>query len=251
MRDLKPTEVERWLNQQFGDWSEAYYNAALSLVRNALEKAVGDHVIMENPAGALKYRKRKRPIRLTPTWEQFSSIVKDIRAQEFNGHGAEESADFIEFCGLAGLGQAEVAAIKRSDIDLDAERIIVYRHKTDTGFVIPVYPQLRSLIEKLCKGRRPNEHLFSIGQARMAISNACRRLELPPFTHRSLRRMFITLALERGIDVQTIARWQGHRDSGQLILSTYGHVRQEHSQRMATLMTTERPANIISLEAKA
>jgi hypothetical protein len=44
--------------------------------------------------------------------------------------------------GLAGLGQAEVAAIKRSGVHLDAGRIIIYRAKTDVGFAIPVYPQI-------------------------------------------------------------------------------------------------------------
>ena len=120
----------------------------------------------------------------------------------------------MEFLGLAGLGQAEAAGIKRSDVDLDASRIIVYRHKTDVGFVIPIYPQLRPLVEKLCDGRRHNEHLFSISQARKALTNACKRLELPIYTHRSLRRMFITRAIEKGVDVKVIAEWQGHTDGG-------------------------------------
>jgi integrase len=250
MRDLKPTDVERWLNEQFGKWSTSYYNSALSLVRDAFQKAVSDRVIFDNPAAALKYRRRTKPIRLTPTYEQFQSIVADIRTQQFNGHGAEESADFVEFCGLAGLGQAEASGMKRSDVDLKADRIIVYRHKTDTGFVIPIYPQLRPLIEKLCAGKKPNEHLFSIGKARIAITNACKRLELPPFTHRSLRRMFITRALEIGVDVQTVARWQGHRDGGKLILDTYGHVSAAHSNRMAQLMSDSEPENVIRLKSE-
>ena len=52
--------------------------------------------------------------------------------------------------------------------------------------------------------------------------------------------MFITRAIELGVDVKVIAEWQGHRDGGKLILQTYSHVRPEHSNRMAQLMTTER-----------
>jgi hypothetical protein len=48
--------------------------------------------------------------------------------------------------------------------------------------------------------------------------------------------MFITRAIERGIDVKVIAQWQGHRDGGKLILDTYSRVRQPHSERMAALM---------------
>ena len=33
--------------------------------------------------------------------------------------------------------------------------------------------------------------------------------------------MFITRAIERGVDVKVIAEWQGHKDGGKLILDTY------------------------------
>jgi integrase len=249
MRELKPSEVERWLNKEFSRGTGAYWNSAFMVIRAALALAVKDRVLFENPAAGLSYHKRKRPIRLTPTWEQFQSIVADIRSQKFNGHEAEQSADFIEFCGLAGLGQAEVSAIKRCDVDLESGRMIVYRRKTDTGFAIPIYPQLRPLLEKRCAGRKPNDYLFQIQQARVALANACARLEFPAFSHRSLRRMFIVRAIEKGIDVKTISEWQGHRDGGTLILRTYSHVRPVHSQRMAALMSDEQPPNVVPMRA--
>jgi integrase len=219
------------------------------VIRDALDMAVADKIIIESPAKGLTYRKRKQPIRLTPTFEQFQAIVADIRGQRFNRE-AEQSGDFVEFLGLAGLGQAEAAAIKRSDVDLDSGRIIVYRHKTDTGFVIPIYPQLRPLVERLCNGKAHNDRLFSINESRKALANACKRLDFPQFTHRSLRRMFITRAIERGVDVKVIAEWQGHRDGGKLILQTYSHVRPEHSNRMALLMSTDQPPNVIPITAQ-
>ena len=74
---------------------------------------------------------------------------------------------------------------------------------------------------------------------RYLLSAACKRLKLPHYDHRSLRRMFVTRALQKGVDVKTVADWQGHQDGGRLILSTYSHVLREHSDRMAKLMTTE------------
>ena len=250
VRTVKPSQVSAWLTKHYGHWGAEYYNLALSVIRSALDMAVNDKIIVESPAKGLKYRKRKQPIRPTPTFEQFMQIVADIRAQRFNAD-AEQSGDFVEFLGLAGLGQAEVAAIKRSDVDLDAGRIIVYRHKTDKGFAIPIYPQLRPLVEKLCDRKAHNAPLFSISQARKALANSCKRLGFPSFTHRSLRRMFITRAIERGVDVKVIAEWQGHRDGGKLILATYSHVRPEHSNRMAQLMTTEEPDNVVPITTQA
>jgi integrase len=249
MRDLRESHVLTFLTDQYGEWSHSYWNSALSLIRDALEMAVRDHALIENPAARLKYRKRKTPIRLTPTFDQFKAIVADIRAQPFN-RDADDSGDFVEFLGQAGMGQAEAAAIKREHADLEAGRILVFRHKTMTAFMIPIYPQLRPLLEKLCAGRKHNEHLFPITQARKALTNACKRLGFPHFTHRSLRRMFITRAIERGVDIKVIAQWQGHKDQGQLILQTYSHVRPEHSNRMALLMSDAEPENVVPMRQR-
>jgi integrase len=184
----------------------------------------------------VQWARRAKPIRLTPTYEQFKAIIADVRAQQFNAD-AQESADFLEFLGLVGVGQAEAGSLKRSDIDLDAGRIITFRHKTTTGFSIPIFPQARPLLERLCEGKPNEEFIFKIRDAKKALAGACRRLHLPAFSQRSLRRMFITRAIEKGIDVKVIAEWQGHKDGGKLILDTYSHVNRAHSDRMAKLMS--------------
>jgi integrase len=250
LRSLRASQIEAWLAKHYGGKSASLYNSALSVIRAAIDAAVRDRVITENPVAHLKYQKRATPIRLTPTFEQFNQLVANIRSQPFSPD-KEQSGDFVEFLGLAGLGQAEAAAITRSQVDLDAAQIIIHRHKTDTGFVIPIYPQLRPLVEKLCAGKQHDERLFSVNAAHRALTSACERLGFAHFTHRSLRRMFITRAIERGVDVKVIAQWQGHKDGGRLILSTYSHVRPEHSNRMAQLMTTEQPHNVVPIAAQA
>lgn len=247
MCDLRPSEVERWLTEQSVGWTSGSFNTVLMLIRDAFAMAVRDHALMESPAAHLRYRKRSRPIRLTPTFEEFQAIVADVRAQKFNPDSAD-SADFLEACGLLGLGQAELAGMRREHIDLDSARVIVYRAKTTQSFVIPLYPQSQQLIERLCRGRKNSSHIFALQQARKALRHSCTRLGFPHFTHRSLRRMFITRAIELGVDVKVIAEWQGHRDGGKLILDTYSHVNPVHSQRMAALMTTEVPENVIALK---
>ena len=202
--------------------------------------AVRDRIISDSPAAHLKYIKRDKPIRLMPTWEQFKAIVADARGQVFNAD-AQDSADFLEFLGLAGLGQAEACSLRRSDVDFESGRMITFRHKTSTGFVVPIFPQLRPLLERLCTGKGNRDTIFRIADAKHALTNACRRLGFPPFSQRSLRRMFITRAIERSVDVKVIAQWQGHRDGGKLILDTYSHVNAVHSHRMALLMTDIEP----------
>jgi integrase len=77
-------------------------------------------------------------------------------------------------------------------------------------------------------------------------------LKFPHFEVRALRRYFITQALRRGVDVPTVAQWQGHRDGGKLILATYAdEVRLDHSLRMSKLMNTEKASNVIPMASVA
>jgi integrase len=250
---IKPSDCDLWLSaiscraKRFGPASRELH---ISCLKEVFALAVRDRIIPVSPALHLRSAKREKPIRLTPTFEQFKAIIADVRSQQFNAD-AQDSADFLEFLGLAGLGQAEASSLTRSDVDLQAGRIITYRHKTSTGFAIPIFPQVRPLLERLCEGKFNGDRIFKIADAKKALAGACRRLGLPPFSQRPLRRMFIVRAIEKGVDVKVIAEWQGHRDGGKLILQTYSHVNPVHSNRMAQLMTEREPENVIPITQQA
>jgi site-specific recombinase XerD len=61
-------------------------------------------------------------------------------------------------------------------------------------------------------------------------------LGLPQYSHHTLRHFFTSNAIEKGIDFKVIAEWLGHADGGVLVARTYGHLRAEHSARMAKRM---------------
>jgi integrase len=226
------------------------HNDYVTTLRQLFDYAVHDGCITKNPCTYLKYLRREDPIRRTPSVEQFKAIVADVRPQEFNGHGADQSADFLEFLGCAGLGQAEAAAITRADVEFPANQSWVYRRKTSTRFPVPIFPWLRPLLERLCEGKAHDDHLFNMANGKKALAGACKRLGYPPFSQRSLRRMFITNAIQKGVDIRLIAQWQGHRDNGELILRTYGRkIDDPHHQRMAQLITEEVPGNVVSMMA--
>jgi len=248
--EIKPSQLEAWLAKQAGKLSASHYNTFVTTLRDIFTLAMRDRYIADSPCVDLKYRKREQPIRLTPSFEEFQAIVADIRAQPFNAD-AKDSAKFVEFIGLAGVGQAEAAALTAKYVKVRAGQIEFFRRKTRQAFTIPIYPQVRPLLEKLCIGLKPDDKVFPISSAKKAIAGACSRLNLPHYTHRSFRRMFITRAIEKGIDVKVIAEWQGHRDGGKLILDTYSHVNRVHSQRMAALMTTEQPDNVVPMKGTA
>lgn len=242
---IRKSDVMRWLADfSFGECS---YNLHLGTIRAVFRLAVDDRLLAISPVDGVRERRRSRPIRQTPTLDEFRVIVASIRSQKL-ADTAQESADYIEFLGLAGLGQAEASALRWQDVSFERGQIVTFRQKTRTGFAIPIYPQLLPLLErrrvaaaKACghASPPPDMKVFEVADAKKALAAACARLNLPKYSSRAFRRMFITTALERGVDVKVVAQWQGHRDGGKLILDTYSHVRPAHADRMAQLMTME------------
>jgi len=232
---IRKSRIETWLaGYGFG---VASHNLYVQCVRAVFALAVGDKLIHESPADAIECRKVLPPVRITPSFEEFQRIIRDVRSQPFNADAAD-SADFLEFMGLAGVGQAEMGRLVRGDIDFAKERIRLYRVKTSTPYFIPLYPQIRPVLERMnVKGMQHDRKVFAIKDGKKALSAACRRLGIPPYSQRSLRRMFITRCIELGIDVKVIADWQGHQDGGKLILATYSHVRKTHADEMAKKLT--------------
>jgi hypothetical protein len=59
-------------------------NLHLACIKEILSMAVADSMISYSPAANFKAAKLAKPIRKTPTFEEFKMIVTDIRSQRFN-----------------------------------------------------------------------------------------------------------------------------------------------------------------------
>lgn len=248
------TECKLWIAKH-DNLAASTKNQMIRALRGLLQMAVDDGVIAVSPAAGLKYFRRKNPIRLTPTAEQFEAIVADLRSQKANGHGREDTADFVELAGRLGLGQAELTGICRKHIHLKTEEIEVFRKKTSQSFKIPIYPAARAVIERRLASMEagPDARLLPQDNCKKGLAAACKRLGFPNYEPRALRRFFITTALRRGVDVATVAKWQGHRDGGALVLKVYGDkVGSDHSHRMAKLLGPEPEGeNIVEFRKQA
>ncbi len=134
IRKVKSSDIVKWLSQY--DFGESSHNSHLWFVREVLRNAVNDRLIPFNPANDIKAQSREKKIRITPTYEQFRAVVEDLRKQKVNGHNCAETADYVEFMGEAGLGQAEIKGILAQHVDLASKLIIVFRAKTAERFII-------------------------------------------------------------------------------------------------------------------
>ena len=238
VRNVTAGQLELRLGGQRARLKNSSTNEYARFLRHVFNLAVSHKVLAESPAAAFKQLRLEKPIRATPSWQQFQAIVQEIRGQVFSAD-AEHTADLVQFMGEAGIGTAECANLRGEHIDFARNRITLYRSKTDRGYEVPIFPQVAPLLEKLKENGhlRVGEPVFRVRDPKRALAAACVRLKFPHFSPRSLRRCFITRAVERGVDFKTLASWQGHQDGGVLIAKTYSHLRSEHSDRTATILS--------------
>ncbi len=197
---LRDTTLALWLGSRRAKLKNATYNEYARFLRQMFDLAVKLRAIADSPAATLRGLGVESPIRLTPSWEQFQSIVNHIRSQKLNAQSAD-SADLVEFMGLAGVGTAECANLKGHHIDFASGRITLYRMKTDTGFSLPIFPQLLPLLRRFESAGhiKANEPVFRVKEPKKSLASACKTLHYAHFSPRSLRRCFITRAVELGI----------------------------------------------------
>lgn len=98
-----------------------------------------------------------------------------------------ESADFVEFLGRIGVGQAEAALVTWEDVGL--KKIKLTRAKTGAVFYVTIFADARPLLERMRAeqgGENATGRLFKIKSVRKALSAAAKRLGLRRFTQRNL-----------------------------------------------------------------
>jgi integrase len=224
-RDVRPGDLLTWLSSQAlaRGWKNRTYNHYRLWLRQIFSLAVADRLIEPNDhpfkSSVITRRRPERVERNIPTAEQFGAIVSDVRA-----HDGEEKADFLEFLGLGGVGQAEAAALRCRDVADGKMRFV--RRKTGRAFAVPIYAWLGHLIVRRLQMTNGNAEspVFTVTQAGQSLTRACRRLGLRPFTQRGLRAMLIKRLYDAGVPVKRIALWQGHGDGGRLIQEVYTEV---------------------------
>jgi len=258
VRNIRPSHLEEWLARHERRLKNTSYNRYAGVLKQIFKLAVRDRIISESPFDQVttQWKRPQVPVRLIPTLGEFQAIVTSIRSQRCSPY-AEDTADFVEFVGLAGLGQAEAASLTWGDVDFVQGRMSITRHKTDVSFTVPIYPHLKPLMVRLrakTGGKAmPVARVFKIKDAARALNAACERLGLPHFTQRNLRQGLIMRLWKSGVDKKLIAKWQGHQDGGLLILSTYTEVfgSDDGEYERLQLAKLAPPPNIVKLEAAA
>ena len=263
---VKPSDVTIWLASLANEgFRHSTYNRFRQFLRQLFQLAVDDRVILQSPfiEDRNPPKKAQKVFRNIPTADEFERIIAEIRNPQWKQikgkRGGQrpmhfpQSADFTEFLGRAGLGQAEARALKWRHVDFERRRIQVTRKKTGEYFELPIYPALMPLMERLRSEAgiipKPDQDVFAVKDVKHALANACKRLALHHFSERNLRAMRIRELYEAGVDTKTIAKWQGHQDGGKLIMEIYTEVFSSKDDAYEAQQLAKLGANVIPFKA--
>lgn len=227
--DIRPSHIAEFLAGHKGKMAASSFNSLSAILNNVLDIAVSDGLLDFNPWGRIpksdRRKKNSSKPDVVPTIPECEAIVAHVRAQQY-ADTASASADMLEYMHKAALGTAECVNAEWHHMDWANDIIKVERQKTGEYFEIPMYPHLKPFLLKLWEraGKPQVGFLFNILNPKKALYAACHRLGLPAFSPRDLRKARIVWFIQKGMDVETIAAWQGHRDNGVLIRRTYANV---------------------------
>ena len=244
---ITPDFCDKWKNDRGDKIAPQTFAHELGTMKLIFEYAITHGIIYRNPARGIK---RKRIIatreKFIPTREQFTKLIAAIRQSDGRPESqaaAKHGADFVELLAYSGMRKAEAAALKWRDVDFAKNQLTVTgganRTKNYENRSVPISTELRQLLLRLRAGSQAvgTDNVTRIADPKKCLHTACRKLKLPYFSPHRFRDFFATTCIETKADIPTVAHWLGHKDGGALLMKTYAHLRQEHSQEQMKKIT--------------
>ena len=253
--ELEDKDVSRITNSECLDWSvksasknsSSSHNHTVSILRKVFAIAMETGARYDNPAvSAQRTRERTKKNIVLPEFGQFEKLVAEV-GRPVNGF-AKPAAELVQFLAFGGLRIGEAKFVTWGDCDFKRGEIIVRGHPA-TGLkgrhagefrIVPMIPDMRKLLERIRSERpdeKPESPVMRVWECQKSIDRASKILGLKRITHHDLRHLFATRCIESNVDIPTVSKWLGHKDGGALAMKTYGHLRNDHSQKMAGQVT--------------
>ncbi len=208
----------------------------MQVISSAMDFAVAQKIITENPCKAVELPKVKKQEMQTIPAEQLQAFLTEAKAS-----GVYEMY-YIELS--TGLRRGELLGLKWSDIDWNNAVITVRRQvaringeiteaplKTKNSYRrVSISPQAIEVL-KTQKAKTNSEYVFpsptggpiSLDSVNNMLKQVLSRAGIPKVRFHDLRHTFATIALQNGVDIKTVSSILGHFSAG-FTLDTYAHV---------------------------
>jgi integrase len=244
--ELYSTDIGKISRKHCNDWAARHgknysatrFNGALGAVRRIFEIAVEHGYRVDNPAKFVERRSVKPKELHLPSQTQFQEMAKHIATS--GAAQAKDCANLFRFLAFSGLRIDEARHVVWRDVDFEKGLLHIRITKNSKDRWIPLNSSLRQLVGQM-RAERPKESpdntVMRVFECQKSIDRAAKLAETRRITHHDLRHLFATRCIESGVDIPTVSRWLGHQDGGTLCMKTYGHLRDEHSQKEALKVT--------------
>jgi len=211
---------------------------SLAVLRGVLDVAVEAGAMFANPARSLRRSREKRAIRpvsraALPSGDQFARFVGEIESA--GARQSRDCADFVRFLAFTGARKNEAANVQWGDVDLAANSVRLRVTKNGEPRSVPLIPEAGEMLARMRAARKDEptaSPVLRVREAQKAMDRAARLVGMERITHHGLRHLFVTKLIEAGVDIPTAARLAGHKDGGALAMRVYGHLRDDHAQKM-------------------
>jgi integrase len=235
---ISQKDCNDWAARHGKDYSPTRFNGALGVVRRIFDIAVKHGYRVDNPARFVDRHAVKPKELHLPSQAQFQEMATQI---ETSGAGqAKDCANLFRFLAFSGLRIDEARHVLWGDVDFEKGLLHTRITKNGKDRWIPLNSSLRQLLEKMRAERTKeaaDKTVMQVFECQKSIDRAAKLAGVKRITHHDLRHLFATRCIEAGVDIPTVSRWLGHQDGGALCMKTYGHLRDEHSQREALKVT--------------
>jgi integrase len=197
----------------------------------------------------------KRKQRLPYSDDEIRTVLEAYRTDQFSKQAQFKHSHyypFIQFVFMTGVRNGEAIGLQVRKIDWVKKSIVIdqsfskqplkstnIKHrilkptKTGRSRNLPLTPELSVILEPLCKGRRPEDFIFTTGNGNPIDDHMFqRRIHKPILKELGIedrdlyacRHTFGTVALEQGFTVLEAAYLMGHSNP-KTILVNYAHLR--------------------------
>lgn len=194
--------------------------------------------------GGSRRKPRKLPVFLNSPELRLALEAVDRLSPRGVVGGAERNTAIVVMLAYSGLRVAELVALDRDDVDVEAGTIHVRHGKGDRERYVPLHALAgKALTRYLTRRFDEDEALFvSRKHARLSTSQVRRIVESVAgeagihkrVTPHKLRHTFATLLLDKGLDVRVIQELLGHASITSTMI--YTHVTGEQKRRGVDLL---------------
>ena len=238
LSELTAMDLQEWLNKiEAPRKREKLY----VMMKDALNKAVKNKLIKENPMEAVDKPKIQR--------KQSQALSKEDEEKFVSACNDLPQGNLYLMCLYEGLRIGEAMALTWSDINFEKKTITINKNIERDGTLgtpktatsnrkIPLFAKTNALLQSMKRGEN-DERIFpdAMKTYQNHIARLSKQLGLNGVHAHTLRHTFATRCAEAGIAVKVVQKWLGH-STVQMTLNVYTHVNPDFEAEMVEKFDT-------------